>query len=386
MIDNTSRRRFLQAAGLTTAAYASGSALTTALGQQLPKPPEPEDDKVGFAIVGLGRFSLGRMLPSMKFTQYVKPVALVSGHADKAKKVAKEYLIDPKHLYDYDTFDSIKNDESVQVVYIALPTGLHEEYTVRALKAGKHVLCEKPMAGTPEACQKMIDAASAAGKHLMIAYREQFEPYNARMIEIAKKKELGEMRLFAGDATMMIDKPEWRLDPALNGGGDLGGGPLYDLGIYMLQAARYTTGEEPAEVSGTTIYPNDNPIFGKGVEATCAWRMRFPSGVVANCSTSWDSADVNRYRNIYTKGWSELSPATSYNNLDLKIGRPEGVTQVSGIPQANEFAAEMDHMAECVKNTKTPKTPGEEGLRDIALIRRIYEAAKEGKTLKAPGV
>ena len=384
MIDPTTRRRFLRSAAAITAGgatlYAASRSVPTARGQALPPPPTPESEKVGFAVVGLGRFSMGQFLPSMKFSHFCKPAALVSGDADKARRMADTYLVDPKHLYSYDNFDDIKDDDAVQVVYIALPTGLHAEYAVRALEAGKHVLCEKPMAGTVEDCRRMIDAAEVAGRKLMIAYREQYEPYNARMVEIARGGEMGPMRAVTAEATMMLAKPEWRTNPKLNGGG----GPLYDLGIYALQACRYTTGEEPVEITAQSYRLPDDPRFPEGVETSIAWTMRFPSGVLATCQTGWDHAGVNRYRNVYTKGWAELEPATGYTGLRLRVGKPDGVTEVAGPPMANEFSAEMDEMAQAIRDDRPVKTPGAEGLQDVLLINLIYEAARTGKAVKVP--
>ena len=380
------RRRFIRDVAATAAggvaAYSTASAIgpTAARGQTLPSPPTPEGEKVGFAVVGLGRFSTGQMLPSMKFTHFCKPAALVSGDPAKARRVAETYLVDPKHIYDYDNFDTIRDDDAVQVVYIALPTALHAEYSIRASEAGKHVLCEKPMAGSVEDCQRMIDAAKAAGKKLMIAYREQYEPYNARMVEIARSGELGAMRTISAEATMMLDKPEWRTDPELNGGG----GPLFDLGIYALQACRYTTGEEPAEITAQSYRLPDDPRFPEGVETSIAWTMRFPSGVLATCLTGWDHGPSNRYRNVYTTGWAELDPATAYTGLNLFVGTEGEVKQVTDIKMANEFAAEMDHLAESIRDDKPVKTPGEEGLQDVRLINLIYEAARTGKAVRVP--
>ncbi|HSU67052.1 MAG TPA: Gfo/Idh/MocA family oxidoreductase, partial [Tepidisphaeraceae bacterium] len=132
--------------------------------------------KLGFCFVGIGNLCMNQLLPEIHESKHAKPVALVSGHPDKAKQQAEKHGVDPKHIYNYDNFDSIKDNPEIDVVYIVLPNSMHAEYTIRAAKAGKHVLCEKPMANSPEDCRKMIDACKQAGKLLQIGYRLHFEP------------------------------------------------------------------------------------------------------------------------------------------------------------------------------------------------------------------
>jgi len=151
----------------------------------------PKGKRIGYAIVGLGNLTLGQILPGFGASKYGKPVALVSGDAEKAKKIAAQYGIDPKNIYNYQTFDQIKNNPEIDAVYILLPNALHEEYVVRAAKAGKHVLCEKPMATSAKACQNMIDACKKANKKLMIAYRIQYEPHNRLAMQWARDQKYG---------------------------------------------------------------------------------------------------------------------------------------------------------------------------------------------------
>lgn len=168
------RRNFIHSSAAGAAAWSLFSALLSAA----MKSSEEPDQRVGFAIVELGEFSMGQMLPNFKNTQHCRPTALVSGSPKKQRRIAMEYGISSSHLYSYDNMDRIVDDATVDVVYVALPTGLHAEYTIRALEAGKHVLCEKPMATTVEECRAMIAAAEKAKRMLMIAYRVRFEPHN----------------------------------------------------------------------------------------------------------------------------------------------------------------------------------------------------------------
>ncbi len=158
-------------------------------------PPVPTfmkpDNRIGYAVVGLGHLALNQILPAIIQCKKSKLVALVSGDASKAANVAAQYGVNPKNIYNYQNFDSIRDNKEIQAVYIVLPNGLHEEYVVRAAKAGKHVLCEKPMATSSKEAQNMIDACKKAAVKLMIAYRIQYEPKNKFVKDWVRKKEKG---------------------------------------------------------------------------------------------------------------------------------------------------------------------------------------------------
>jgi predicted dehydrogenase len=334
------------------------------------------DKKLGWAIVGLGSLSLNQIMPGFAECKSGKPVALVSGHPDKAQKVAEQYGVKPASIYNYENYDKIKDNSEIDIVYIVLPNGMHAEYTIRALQAGKHVLCEKPMANTVEECQAMIDAAKKANRKLMIAYRCRYEPYNRAAIETCQKGELGKLKTIVADHGFNIGDPkQWRLNKKLAGGGS-----LMDIGIYSLNATRYLTGEEPTRISAQ-VYSTPDDVRFKEVEENVNFILRFPSGVLANCTSSYGYAGANRYRVIGDKGWLDMEPATSYRGLRQKVGSWGG-SQDRTFPEKSHFALEMDHMSECVINNRTPLTPGEEGLHDLQYITAIYEAARTGRTVK----
>ena len=364
----------------TVIAAAAAAPLARALAanaQPLPPEPVPEDQKIGFAIVGLGGFSMGQMLPSFKVTKWCKPAALVTGDPDtKGKKVAEQYGIPQDRVMTYEQMGRLADMDDVKVVYIATPTGLHKRDTLAGFAAGKHVLCEKPMASSVAECDEMIAAGERAGKKLMIAYRVRYEPFNQTAIRYAREEKFGPVRMVNGQIAFKMGGKgkSWRSDPSLNGGG----GPLMDLGIYTVQAQRYITGEEPGSVTATTYRPEDDPRFPEGVEARCNWTFGFPSGATASGATAWDADGGNRYRVTCRDDWYELDPATSYTGKRLFVGRE----LQTDLKQANEFAAELDHMAECVKQDKEPLTPGEEGRRDVVAMKAIYEAAETGQTVR----
>jgi predicted dehydrogenase len=369
------RRGFLVKVGQgLAAANVAGTFIHTTTAQQLV--PDAPGKKLGWAIVGLGSLSINEILPGFAKCEKSKVVALVSGHPEKANKLALRYGVNQEYIYNYQNYDSIKDNQEVDIIYIVLPNGMHAEYTVRGLQAGKHVLTEKPMANTPAQCQQMIDAARKADRRLMVAYRCRYEPYNREAIRIARSGELGPIKVILADAGFNIGDPtQWRLNKELAGGGS-----LMDIGIYALQAARYLSGEEPTEVNAAMSTTPNDPRF-KEVEETINFQLRFPSGALANCSSSYGYAGQNRYRVVGATGWLEMDPATVYRGLRMKVHH-DNVTEERELPARDHFALEMDHMSTCVLEKREPLTPGEEGLRDLRIMMTIYEAARTGRTLK----
>ncbi len=336
--------------------------------------PGPPGKKIGYAMVGLGQLSLGQLLPAFARCEKSAPVALVSGHADKAEKVAAHYGIDPKNIYNYDNYDSLKDNPAVDAIYIVLPDSMHAEYTIRGLQAGKHVLCEKPMARSVDECQRMIDAGKKAGKKLMIAYRLHYEPYNQTMVEMSRKQAYGPVRVISAEDLQNTRAPNIRLTK------ELGSGPLGDVGVYCINACRSITGEEPIEVSAMSWSDPKDDRF-REVPTQVLSLLRFPSGVIAQCACGFGQASSNRYRVTATEGIYELDPAFGYvgQKLLIKKGNEERYLM---LPTVDHFAKEMDHFAECIEKDTPPWTPGEEGLADLRVIEAIGRSLEEARVVK----
>jgi predicted dehydrogenase len=393
------RRDFLRAAA------AAGALATTGFAQQMERKPNeenkvelsqihgpseqkektpgpflPEDKRVGFAIVGLGRLSLNQILPAFGSSEYCKPVALVSGDRTKATKIASQYGIKDSAIYGYANYEELTKNPEVRAIYIVLPNGMHEEYVVRGAKTGKHILCEKPMATSSKEAERMIAACKQANVKLMIAYRQQYEPHNRALRQSVTDGKLGKLRGFVSSNSQQEGDPtQWRLKKALSGGGC-----LPDVGLYCLNASRFLSGEEPTEVMAQIWQPKDDPRFAE-VEASCSFSLRFPSGYVATCTTSYDVHKSQFLRMEGTNAWAEMSPAFAYHGNKLKWSHLDGEQETEVAPQIEEkdqFALEMDHFAECILEGKEPKTPGEEGLRDHRVMEAIYESARSGKSVK----
>ncbi|MCF2494661.1 Gfo/Idh/MocA family protein [Dyadobacter chenhuakuii] len=349
--------------------------------QSAPTPtPLPPDQRVGYAVVGLGHLSLEEILPALGMCKKSKLAALVSGSPEKMKKVAAQYGVKTESCYSYETYDQLKENKEVDVIYIVLPNGLHKEYVVRGAKAGKHILCEKPMANTAEECKEMIAACNKANVKLMIAYRIQYQPHNRKLREILQKKEFGPVKVVEASNCQSTANPDhWRHKLKL-----AGGGVLPDIGLYCLNTTRFILGEEPTEVFAYQYSTPGNPLFTE-VEEFVSWQMRFSNGIIANCTTHYNVHESRRYRVLCEKGWLNMDRAYAYKGQDLSSAKADGrleLHQNIGMAEVNQFATEMDHFSDCVINNKKPFTPGEEGLQDHIIMEAIYKSAREGKPVK----
>ena len=335
------------------------------------------DRPLGYAIVGLGTYGRNVIIPQFANCAHSRLAAVVSGDAAKARQVAAEHGLSDRSIYSYATFDRIRDNPDVDIVYVCLPNSMHAEYSIRAARAGKHVLCEKPMAVSVAECEAMIGACKAANRKLMIGYRVHFEPTNLEAVRLARAGAAGKIRYVRSEhGFVQRDPSAWRLKRALAGGGS-----LMDMGIYSLQAARYMTGEEPIAVTARESTDRRDPRFTE-VEDIIDWTLEFPSGAMASCQSMYSAAQ-NHVLLMGDTGRIELEPATRYDGNHMwtgKDGREQEVMPPPG-PAKTQFAGQLDHMAQCVVSGREPIVSGEEGLRDMRIIEAIYRSAREGRTI-----
>jgi predicted dehydrogenase len=327
-------------------------------------------EKLGIALVGLGTYSSEELAPALQQTEHCYLAGSVTGDPQKANEWKAKYNLPLENVYSYENFDAIRDNPDIDIVYVVLPNALHAEYTIRAAGAGKHVICEKPMAVTVQQCEEMIRACAGAGVMLSIGYRLHFEPYNLAMMDLHRSGAIGTIKKVTAGHGMDIQPNVWRLNKTL-----AGGGPLMDVGIYCVQAAIYTVGEEPIAVSAKEGEKTDLSRF-KEVEQSLTWTMEFPGGARADCETSY-AKELNALRAEGDKGWMELAPAFRYRGLKGRSDKGE-----MDLPQVNQQARQMDDFALCVKNKQPTKVPGETGLRDVRIMMAIYEAAHTGRKVE----
>ncbi len=356
------------------------SAATLAVGLAVPALAAPSR-KLGYAIVGLGGYGLDVIIPQFANCTHSRLAAVFSGDRNKAQRVAREHGLSDKAIYSYADFDRIRDNPDVDIVYVCLPNSMHAEYTIRAAKAGKHVLCEKPMAVSVAEGEAMIAACKAADRKLMIGYRCHFEPFNLEAMRLARTGTAGKIRYVRSEHGFVQGDPSaWRLKRAMAGGGS-----LMDMGVYSLQAARYMTGEEPVAVTARESTDRRDPRFTE-VEDMIDWTLEFPSGAIAGCQSMY-SANQNHILLMGDRGRIELEPATRYDGNRMWLGgdgRERAVTPPPA-PAFNQFVGQLDHLAQCAVSGREPIVSGEEGLRDLRIIEAIYRSAREGRTIRLDG-
>lgn len=370
------------AAAASTLGGASWVRGQEAQGQPLignPVLPEPTGTRMRWAIVGLGSFAVGQVIPGFLDARKSRMTAFVSGNATKARQLGERFGI--SRFYDYGNFDRIASDKEIDCVYIALPVGLHAEYTIRALKAGKHVLVEKPMASTSQECEAMIAAAKAANRQLGVAYRVHFEPNNADVRDRIARGELGTLRFISADhgfdANPAWPPHRWRLTKALGGGGS-----MFDIGIYGLNTSlMMVPGDEVISVSAHDSTPVGDLRFTE-VEGGFEWRLKMKSGIsIAGSSSYCWQPYASRQRYFGSQGSIEMQPATTYydNRIVIEGGGRAPTEFTAGVP-GTQFAAQVDAFSEAARANSPHRTSGEMGLRDIRLIEAMYASAKAGGT------
>jgi predicted dehydrogenase len=352
---------------------AAAAAATTVPSSLLAQAATPKK-KVRYAAIGLGLISTQHFMPGTRISQLGEITGLVSGHPDKAHKFAAEYNVPEANIYNYENFDKIRDNPNIDAVYIGLPNSMHAEYTIRAAQAGKHVLCEKPMATSVADAEAMIAACKKADRKLMIAYRCHFQSSHVQARELVRSGAIGKVQVIEGAAGFNSAPGVWRLNKKL-----AGGGPLMDIGVYALNACRFVLGEEPSQISAYTSSDPADPRFTE-VEENIAWTMKFPSGALASMTTTYGANQEGFVRLHGSKGTVEIN-GFGYAGIGMTLrqngqGRNDQTTQTDSARDPYQFVLESDYFSRCVLDNKEPsEASGEEGKKDLAIMKQIYQSA-----------
>jgi glucose-fructose oxidoreductase len=330
-------------------------------------------NKLRYAVVGLGWIVQEDVLPAFPNTNNSELAALISGDETKREELGKKYQVP---AYTYEQYEECLKKENIDAVYIGTPNHLHLEHTVRAAKAGVHILCEKPMAVTEDECEQMINAAKENNVKLMIAYRLHFDKANMEAVKIIQSGQIGEARFFDSVFSQQVESGNIRLTAPLSEGG----GSVYDMGVYCINAARYLFQDEPEEVFAF-IANNGEKRFEKVDEMTSVV-MRFPKERLANFTSSFGASPTATFRVVGTKGDLRMDSAYTYaGDLKQQI-TVDGEKQEQSYPAGDQFGAEIQYFSDCVLNNKEPEPCGTEGLADVRIVRAILESAQTGKPVK----
>lgn len=364
MYNNSSRRKFLQTLSVGIGTTVAASAFPILNRGAMPA------KKLGIALVGLGSYAKNQLAVALEKTDDCYLAGIVTGTPAKAEEWSKKYNIPQKNIYNYQNFDEIAGNKDIDIIYVVLPNSMHHEYVIRAAKAGKHVICEKPMAVSVKEAEEMVAACKKANVQLAIGYRLHYEPFNLEAKRVGQQKILGDVRFLQTNFGFTIGDPkQWRLKKEL-----AGGGPLMDVGIYCVQASRYVTGEEPLWVTAQFGPVTDQERFTT-VEESISWQMQFPGNAMVNGFSSYRSNIEQLYVSA-SKGWLQLGPAYGYGPLKGRTNEGE-----LNLPVVHHQTAMLNGVCkEFMASGKFPQhMNGEEGLRDMRILMGIYEAARTGR-------
>jgi len=331
-----------------------------------------ENKKLGIALVGLGIYSTHLLAPALQKTKHCKLTAIVTGTPEKAESWSKKYQIPKENIYNYENFDEIAKNPAVDIIYVVLPNALHADFSIRAAKAGKHVICEKPMAVTVAECEAIISACKKANVKLGVGYRLHAEPHTQEIQRLVRDEVFGKTHFVSAEAAYLSGDnwDQWRFNKKLSGGG-----ALMNMGVYAIQGALYAVGENPVAVTAQEF--STMPEKFKDTDESITAQLEFPSGAVANLFTS-HNARADRLYASCKKGWFELDVAYTYGPLH---GRTSAGDEIS-YPHFIQQALQMDDFALHIKEDRPNKVPGEMGLRDMKIVTAIYESIKVGKRVE----
>jgi glucose-fructose oxidoreductase len=361
------RRRFIS--NLSAAA----ASLALPIGLRASGDFEPKT-RLGIAFVGLGNYATNHLAPAARLSKRWRIAGVVTGDRSKGLSWARQDRFPERNVFGYENMAELANRPEIDAVYVVTPNGLHSGHVIAAARAGKHVICEKPMAVSVAECDAMISACKSAGRRLLIGYRLHYEPHNLEFARLARERVFGNFtRITGANAFDMGNDPSaegsWRLDPKL-----AGGGPLMDMGVYVINAACMAK-LEAAPISVTASFGTvTRPALFSRVEQSVDWTMAFRDGSTAKCATSY-SEQISRFRAEGEKGWAQFEdPAFYYDKPLLTTSR--GPVE---LPQVDQQLAQLDAMAEEISTGGDSAAPAEMGRRDVSIIAAIYEAARTGR-------
>ena len=329
--------------------------------------------KIRYAVVGLGHIAQNAVLPSFTHAENSELTALVSGDPVKLKKLAKRYGV--KNTYSYDQYMQCLESGLIDAVYIALPNSQHREYAEAAAARGIHILCEKPLAVTSDDCFAMSDTAKKYGVKLMTAYRLHFEKANLEAIENLSSGKIGDVRYFISTFSQILRPGNTRSD-SINGTG-----PIFDMGIYCINATRYLFRENPLEVFAFSTRGKDSRF--KQIDEMESVILRYSDGKLATFTNSFGGAPSDRYEVVGTKGTLSMDNAYGYTGeKEMTIKLASGKVSKKVFKEKDQFAAELLYFSDCILKNKAIEPNATEGLIDVKIIEAVVESARTGLPVK----
>jgi xylose dehydrogenase (NAD/NADP) len=333
--------------------------------------PEP----IKFGVLGCGRIVHRGFLPGIAASPQATLHAVASLRPGVAPQVAEEHGV-PRV---YDSYEAVLADAEVQAVYVPCAGDLHHKWTIAAAEAGKHVLCEKPLAPSVAEAEEMVAACREAGVILQEAFMWRHHARAKRAKRLIEAGGIGEVRLICAHFSFDVDRDDWRLDPAR------GGGAMWDIGCYGVNASRHFTGAEPTEIHARANFDKPRPGSGTqrgsdtGVDMTMQIALTFPAGVLANIDCSFEAPFRCHVEVVGTGGMLILPRAflpvgeaelIHHRDTDRET-EPETIT----FPESNQHADQLtDFCASIAAGSLQP--PAEDGLANMRVLQRALQTAK----------
>jgi xylose dehydrogenase (NAD/NADP) len=317
-------------------------------------------EPVRWGILSTARINRA-IVPALHESPDAELVAVASRTQARADAYAAEQGIPRAH----GSYEALLEDPGVEAVYISLPNGPHVEWSVRALEAGKHVLCEKPLARRPEDVERAFEAAEGASRLLMEAFMWRHHPQTARLAEIAATG-IGELRLVRASFSFTISGADVRLDP------ELGGGALMDVGCYCVSGARLLAGEPAAVTAHRVLGPS-------GVDLRLAGTFVFPSGVLAQLDCAFDQPLLQRLEAVGSEG--SVSARWPFNAREpgLEWRRGDDVEQVP-VESVSPYRLQCDNFSRAIRGLEPPLLGRADALGQARAIDALHRSAESGGT------
>jgi len=313
----------------------------------------------------LSTANIGRhaVVPAIRRSCNGDAVAVASRDADRAASFADDLGIPRAH----GRYEDLLADPEVDAVYNPLPNSLHREWTLKALAAGKPVLCEKPLGLTAVECLEMNRAAEQSGLALMEAFMYRFHPQIERALGLLAEGAIGAPRLIRASFSFQLKHPDnIRFDPAL------GGGSLLDVGCYCVNVARTLAGGEPVEAQAWARWG------GRGVDVGIAGQLRFPDGLLAQFDSALDLPRREHVEVVGDRGSLELPIAFLSRQRDKQILVHAAQARTLAVPAVDEYRLMVEHVADCVLNGTPVRYPAAEAAANLRAIEALYRSARDG--------
>ena len=327
------------------------------------------EKKVRYAIVALGDISQESLMPGVAHTGNSVITALVTGDPKKATEVAKRYDVPPESVYTYEQFGMLLSSGKIDAIYLATPNFRHAEFAVPALKAGIHVLLEKPMEISVARCQEILDAQKGTNAKLMIAYRLHFEPGTLAIVDLLRTGKLGEVRGFSSVFSQNVDPANHRVKNGTEAG------PLFDMGAYPINAVRNFFEAEPTEVYaiGTKSADAGLPM---DFAHTVTVLLKFPDERVAQFIVSYVGDAIDTYTLWGSKANLVGTPAYGFGKPHEYVLSEKSKKTSESFKSTDHFGGELKYFSDCILNDRVPEPDGEEGLLDLRVIEAAVESMK----------